>query len=237
MGRHSNHSKEFKIKVCKDYLDGKISSINITDESETFYLSNSMVLRWVKYYQKFGEDYFDKQSKNKSYSKALKNQVVQDYLLGIGSLVDLSIKYHISSISTILKWVLAYTEGKEIKDYNLNPEVYTMARKKTTYQERIEIVNHCLDNQLNTKETAALYGVSYAQVNSWVNRFLKDGEDALQDRRGKRKSEESLTLQEKQERRIKQLERRALELERENELLKKARALEAQLWSSQGTKK
>lgn len=98
--------------------------------------------------------------------------------------------------------------------------------RKTTYEERIEIVNDCLANGHNIKKTAAKYGCSYSQVRQWVIKFEKDGEEGLADRRGRRKAEEELTDLEKANRRIRQLEREKEELRRKYELLKKAEELE-----------
>ena len=37
------------------------------------------------------------------------------------------------------------------------------ARRKTTIDERKEIVNYCIEHNRNYKETASLYDVSYSQ--------------------------------------------------------------------------
>ena len=66
----------------------------------------------------------------------------------------------------------------------------------------------------------SLYGISYAQVFDWTKRFLEQGDKGLQYRRGKRKPEESLTLQVKQDSLIKQLEYKTLKLEKELEVPK-----------------
>ncbi|MDT2248532.1 helix-turn-helix domain-containing protein [Paenibacillus larvae] len=41
------------------------------------------------------------------------------------------------------------------------------------------------------------FQVSYQQVYSWTNKYLTSGVDALQDRRGKRKSEDEMSEVEK----------------------------------------
>ncbi len=49
------------------------------------------------------------------YSKEIKEQAVQDYLSGRGSLETIIETYHISSGSVLEKWLKRYTSGKEIK--------------------------------------------------------------------------------------------------------------------------
>ena len=58
------------------------------------------------------------------------------------------------------------------------------ARRKTTIDERKEIVNYCIEHNRNYKETAVLYDVSYSQVYSWVKKYDSDGEESLVDKSG-----------------------------------------------------
>ncbi len=86
-----------------------------------------------------------------------------------------------------------YNANIELKDYNPKQEVYmAKARRKTTIDERKEIVNHCIEHNRNYKETAALYNVSYSQVYSWVKKHDNDGEEGLIDKRGHHKLDDEL---------------------------------------------
>ncbi len=40
--------------------------------------------------------------------------------------------------------------------------------RKTTYEERIEIIQYCIEHENNYAETAEKYHVSYQQVYSWI---------------------------------------------------------------------
>ena len=97
---------------------------------------------------------------------------------------------------------------------------------KTTYEEKIEIVNDCLANGRNIKGIAAKYGCKYAQLYQWVRKYETNGEEALADKRGKRKQEDKLSDLEKAERKIAQLEREKEEYRMKYELFKKAEELE-----------
>ena len=58
--------------------------------------------------------------------------VVEEYVRGDGSSIDLEIKYDISS-GLLRKWIRMYNANRELKDYNPKQEVYIAeARRKTT---------------------------------------------------------------------------------------------------------
>lgn len=57
--------------------------------------------------------------------------------------------------------------------------------RKTTFKERLEIVQYTLANDKDYQKTIDKYKVSYSQVYSWVRKFEKDREVALQDKRGR----------------------------------------------------
>ena len=69
--------------------------------------------------------------------------------------------------------------------------------RKTTRDERVKIVEDCIANNNNYNETAEKYQVSYQQVYTWVHKYQDKGVEALEDRRGKRKDEDSMTELEK----------------------------------------
>jgi transposase-like protein len=174
----------------------------------------------------YGSGIFDDKPHNNSYSKELKEKVVKEYLSGQTSQTDLQAKYGITSIGTISSWISMYNKHIEMKDYDPKPEVYMSESRKTTLEERKEIVKYCLEHDRDIKTTASLYKCSYQQVRSWVLKYEENGEDGLLDRRGKRKDEDELTELEKAQRKIAQLEREKEEFRRKYELLKKAEQLE-----------
>lgn len=61
--------------------------------------------------------------------------------------------------------------------------------RKTTYDERVEIVTFCIENQMNYAVTAESYRVSYQQVYQWVKKYESKGIDGLLDKRGRNKPE------------------------------------------------
>lgn len=114
--------------------------------------------------------------------------VVEEYLCGTGSAVNLAAKHKISTAD-----VLLYNANRKLKDYIPKREVYmATARRKTIIEERKEIVEYCINHERNNKGTSALYDVSYRQVYSWVKKYDSDGEEALSDKRGRHKTDDEV---------------------------------------------
>ena len=179
------------------------------------------VREWANQYRENGPDILLTRQTNTAYSKEFKTQVVKEYLSGSDSIDSLVAKYGIRSTVQIRSWISKYNSYEELRDYDPHPEVYMAKRRKTTREERKEIVQYCLEHNKDYKGTALKYDCSYSQVYQWVRNYEADGADSLTDNRGKRKQEDELSETEKLQRRIKQLERELLMKERENELLKK----------------
>lgn len=224
MGRKVKYSKELKIEIVKRYLKGE-SATALANEYEINGIHGDDRIRlWAHRYEALGEAAFNNESRNKSYSKNLKEKVIKEYLLGGTSTTELAIKYNISSAEIVRSWIIKYNNGMEIRDYDPKGEVYTMKARKTTYEERLQIVHYVLDNDNDYKGAADKYSVPYASVYQWVTKYYKRGEDGLLDNRGRpttSKPVKELTNEEKQAIEIDKLKR---ELERSKmviELLKK----------------
>lgn len=223
MGRKTKYSKELKLEIVKRYLKGE-SNILLCNEYKIPYGHGKTIIRWANKYVVLGESAFDESRINKSYSKELKKRVIKEYLDGKDSLDNIVNKYNISSTSIVINWVKKYNEGIEIKDYNPKGDVYTMKSRKTTFEERIEIVKYVLANDLDYKGASDKYSIPYASVYQWVKKYNDIGEDGLKDSRGRPsscKTKKELTIEEKQTIEIERLKK---ELERQkmiNEVLKK----------------
>jgi len=226
MGRKAKYLPEQKIRACEDYLSGRKSASEIARYLGMRKGGRSRVRKWSTRYKTYGSSVFEETHHNKSYSKEFKEKVVKEYLEGKGSLIDLAVKYSIPSDETVRQWVSRYNKHIELKDYNPRSEVYMTKRRKTSFDERLEIVKYCLEHQRDIKNTAFLYKCSYSQVRSWVIKYEENGEEGLVDKRGKRKKEEELSDLEKAKRQIAKLEREKEECKRKYELLKKAESLE-----------
>ena len=218
----SSFTSEQKIRVCTEYLSCKKSAVQLAAELNMGKNGNIRIREWAAKYLAYGSEAFDYSGKNAVYSKEFKERVVKEYLTGFSSLNGLCVKYKIRSKTQLGNWLMKYNNHIELKDYDPKPEVYMVDTLKTTYEERIEIVKDCLAHDRNIKGVAAKYGCRYAQLYQWVRKYEANGEEALADKRGKRKQEDEISELEKAERKIVQLEREKEEYRMKYELLKKA---------------
>ena len=224
MGRKSQYSKELKLSIVKRYLAGEGSTASLAREINSV---DSVVLRWTKKYQAFGESAFDIHDTNASYTKEFKQQVVLAYLNKEGTFDDLAIKYNISSNTTILKWVNDYNSHIELKDYIPGGEdIYMAKSRKVNKEERIEIVKYCLEHDMDYKTTAKIFETTYANVFNWVKKYKEKGEDGLGDKRGRHKTDEEVDEMTLLKRQLKQKEHELEMAQLEVKLLKKLDEIE-----------
>ena len=222
MSRKSKYSKELKLEIIKRYLKGE-SPATLSNEYNLPKTYKSMIIVWAHRYEILGESGFKTSSSNKSYSKEFKLKVIKEYLTGKYSFYDIANIYNISTCEIVRKWVLAYNNGEKIRDYNPKSEVYTMKSRKTTLEERLEIVKYVLDNNNDYKGAAERYNVPYSNVFNWVKKYNSNGEEGLSDKRGRSsdKPTQELTELEKKDIEIEKLKRQLEREQKVNEVLKK----------------
>ena len=100
------------------------------------------------------------------------------------------------------------------------------AKRKTTLEERKEIVRYCIENGQDYKSTAQKYDVSYSQVYSWVRKFKTKAEVGLEDRRGHHKDDDEVSELERLRRENNRLKQQLREKDMLYELLKKVEEFE-----------
>ena len=164
--------------------------------------------------------------KNKRYSKEIKERAVQDYLSGVGSYETLKTKYELLSSTQLKNWVKWYNGHKELKGRSAaKGDIYMTKGRKTTQEERAEIVAFCIEHGKDYGLTVEKYQVSYQQIYGWVRKYEEKGVKGLTDRRGKAKPEDELTEEDRLRQENKILQARIKDQEMEIALLKKLREL------------
>ena len=223
----SKYDEYIKIAVCKEYFEGTYSRKELCKKYGIHFGESSILDDWITRYQELGENAFIKPEGNQTYSKEDKIKIVEEYLDGKGSLRSISYKYGIPSKETLRRWVLLYNANRELKDYCPKREVYMAeARRKTTIEERKEIVDYCINHNRDYKGTASVYDVSYSQVYSWVKKYDAQGEEGLTDKRGRHKTDEEVDELELLRRENARLKRQLQEKDMLAELLKKVQEFE-----------
>ena len=220
----SPHTPEFRAMISQEYLNG---SGSYNDLAAKYGVGQTILRYWVAKYRIYGIEAFRNKVGNVSYSSEFKTMCVEAVLSGEGSIDDIVAKYNISSREVLRNWIIRYNANRELKDYCPEREVYMAdARRKTTIEERKEIVKYCIEHGRDYKGTASVYNVSYSQVYSWVKKYDVNGEEGLTDRRGRHKTDDEVDELERLRRENARLKRQLQEKDMLAELLKKVQEFE-----------
>ena len=167
-----------------------------------------------------------RRKKYSKYSKELKLEAVKAYLNGEGSYEALRKKYGLLSTTQLRNWVKWYNGHKEFKERReAGTEIYMTKGRKTTQEERGEIVAFCIEHGKDYPLTIRTYGVSYQQIYTWVKKYEKKGIDGLRDGRGRSKPVDEMSAEERLRMENRILKAQLKDAEMENKLLKKLREL------------
>lgn len=223
MKRKFEVSYEERICAVEKYLRHEYS---MTDLSKQLKVHETTIMEWIGRYQSLGSEGLKETSRKQPYSAELKEAAVIDYLSGIGSLRDLCKKYRIRSKSQLRNWISKYNGHEKLKSSGTGGVPIMTKGRNTSFKERNEIVKYCIEQQNNYAETAQKYQVSYQQVYSWTTKYETNGVEALQDKRGKRKTSDEMSEIEKLRAENKLLEAKNKKQQMEIDFLKKLEELE-----------
>ena len=185
---------EEKLHAVHAYLEGKATLRELTLK---YHVGGTSIRKWISKYQAGGDAALQPIHTKKHYSQSLKREVIQAYLSGDGSFYELAVRFKISSFETIRKWILQYNGCSNIKGSGSGGAATMGKGRKTTYEERLEIVSFCIENNYDYHLAAEKHQVSYQQVYSWVRKYKSQGVESLKDRRGRIKPETEMTELEK----------------------------------------
>jgi transposase len=207
-----------KIATIEKYLRGEDSLNHLAALLD---VSFSSIKQWLQTYRSLGSKGLLSTSQNTVYSAELKQAAVKDYLASEVSYMDICRRYGIKSTRQLRNWILKYNGHEKLTTSGTGGTPIMTKGRATTYDERLEIVKFCIEQQYNYAQSAQKFQVSYQQVYSWTNKYLTSGVDALEDKRGKRKSEDKMTEVEKLRAQNKLLEAENRRKQMEIDLLKK----------------
>ncbi|MER2010604.1 MAG: IS3 family transposase [Psychrobacillus sp.] len=214
-----SYSAEEKYEILKE-LDEHYSTYDLGSK---YNVHHSTILEWKHKYDKYGLEGLKESSTWKKYSSELKLAAIRDCLSGKYSIREVARLYEISDASVLRGWIKKYNSHRDLKDTSKERTNSMTKGRKTTWEERIEIVLDCLGNGKDYQEAANTYNVSYQQVYQWVKKYEDGGDEALKDKRGHKKEEAKLTPEEKINLHMKKLERENERLRAENLFFKKVR--------------
>ena len=222
MGR-AKYSVEEKLAWVTRILSNEITPSQAAKMSG---INDMAIIDWLRLYEVEGIQGLVSQSHNRSYPVELKRMAVEEYLAGGISLRQICKKYKVRDIHLLREWIKRYNSGKSFGRKMSGGSRMKKARK-TSQEERIQIVKACMERGFDYGATALEYKVSYQQVYTWVQKYKELGEAGLEDRRGKRTASQTPRT-EIEELRIKiaQLEHEKYMLQMERHVLKKLDEIE-----------
>ena len=215
-------SPEEKIRLVKLVLEEHRS---INSVSQRANIGKTTIRGWISNYQSIGIEAFYKKGWTKRTSEE-KQAAVTDYLSGLGSIQDICKKYKISDTHTLRNWISMYNGHKELKASGTGGSSLMTKGRKTTFEERIEIVQYCIAHNHNYAKTSEKYQVSYQQARNYTVKYEAGGIDALRDNRGKRKEPNELSELERLRAEVKILKAQKERAEMEVSFLKKLEEIE-----------
>ena len=216
--RKRKYKPETIISIVKEYLEKETT---IRQLSEQYGIHHGRIQEWIEQYERNGASAFLYEEHNRVYSEETKRQAVEEYLAGEDSQRVIAAKYGLRDRYQLRQWIKVYNSGRGFQRKMTGGSRMKEARP-TTVEERVQIAKDCIDNGCNYGETALKYKVSYQQVYQWTKKYKEMGAPGLEDRRGKRKKDQTpRTELEKAQIEIERLKHELYMTQMERDLLKK----------------
>ena len=225
MSHKTKCSAEEKIRIVRAIIAGKISESEAARQKG---VHKKSVRRWLAKYEAEGVDALIPADRNRTYSSEIKQEAVSAFLAGKRSLQDIFNEFKIRNTCQLSYWLKVYNAHGDFNSVkHSGGGSYMKQGRETTQEERIEIAKACIESGRNYGEAARKYRVSYQQARSWTLKYIELGEADLEDRRGKRKRNQTPRIElEAAQIEIEQLKRKLYLAEVERDLLKKLDEIE-----------
>lgn len=183
------YSYEEKEHILIEYFNGTHGFMELC---RIYGMSQGALKGRIRLYNAFGWEGLITGSKARFYTSEAKQATVEDYLSGHFSVPEVLKKYKIRSETQLRKWIMKYNGHEELKSSVTRGCTIMTKGKKTTFEERVEIVQYCITHEHNYEKTSERYGISYQQTRNYTIKYESGGVDALKDRKGKRKAIEEM---------------------------------------------
>jgi transposase len=223
MSAKNEYTGAEKLAILQELETGQDGRLDVAGK---YNISITTLKKWRHRYELYGFEGLEIKIHQEKYSSELKLQAVQDYLSGDYSQYQIIDKYKIASRTQLASWINKYNSHSNFRPYKNGGASAMTKGRSTIWEERIEVVLHCLSHNHDYLNTSETYQVSYQQVYQWVKKYETGGEDALKDGRGRKKAPDELSEADQQKLAMKKLEYENERLRVENALLKKLQELE-----------
>ena len=216
-------SYEEKVRILSEYLDGTYGFREICNR---YKINQGSLKNWKRLYETFGWSGLKTSSKGSYYSKETKESAVHDYLSHELTVPEILKKYQIRSGTQLKRWIKKYNGHEELKSSGTGGNPIMTKGRKTTFNERVEIVQYCIAHEHNYAETAEKFSISYQQARNYTIKYESKGIEGLRDNRGKRKSQDEMDELERLRAEVKILRAEKKRAEMEISFLKKLEEIE-----------
>ena len=184
------YTSDEKAKILVEYQTGVHG---FRELCRIYGISQQSLKDWIRLYETFGMEGLKTVSSATNYSRETKQAAVQEYLAHKLPVKEILKKYQIRSETQLRKWIKKYNGHEELKASRTGGTTVMTKGRKTTFDERVEIVQYCIAHDHNYAETAGKYDVSYQQARNYTIKYEAGGVEALQDRRGRAKPQDEMS--------------------------------------------
>lgn len=183
MGRRAKFSVQQKLIIIK-----KAQTESIERLAQEYCVNAHTIRRWKRMYKYQGMRGLESAHHNKVYSVEFKRKLVVEFEHSTDTLEKFALKHGLKSDWQLSQWIIQYNESK-LKAYTPRKRDSIMPGRKTTFEERLSIIEDLIKHDVNYSWAVDKYHVSYQQVYGWYQKYRKSGNDpqSLRDRRGKAK--------------------------------------------------
>lgn len=130
----------------------------------TYRIRENTLYNWVEHFERDELQGLVDSKTWKQYSKELKEIAVRGYLSEECSQNEIIRKYGNSCRSVLQRWIKMYNDHRESVNTGRGKSSSMTKGRKTTWKERIEIVQDGLESGKDYEKTAEIHQVSYQQV-------------------------------------------------------------------------
>lgn len=187
------YSPEEKLQIVKQVLEGRQSPSSL---AKIYNVTSFAIAEWVRNYTSIGAAAFYQRGWTKR-SCSEKKAAVLDYQSNRWSMREICKKYKIKSTCQLRQWIKKYNGHEKLKSSGIGAGNIMTKGRKTTFEERLEIVQYCIANAHDYQGTAEKHHISYQQARNYTVKYEANGIEALKDGRGKRKESDEMTELEK----------------------------------------
>ena len=189
MGRKSKYSADFKLMIIHE-----AETLGITRTSRLYSISDHTIRTWKLIYKYQDIQGLEPTHSNNTYSKGYKASLVEEYQESDEKLEEFAIRHGLRGRTQLSQWIMGYNESI-LEDHRSGKRDSGMKGRKTTFDERLEIIEQLIRHDVDYNWAAEHYNVSHNQVYGWYRKYTRSGNnpESLRDRRGKAKPKSEFT--------------------------------------------